>query len=80
MLVYKEKRHPLQGQVDHYRRRPRKVILRAESRTRTGDLLITNELLYQLSYFGVSLTMQKYNKLLILQNFWYYPGFRNAYE
>ena len=25
---------------------------RAESRTRTGDLLITNELLYQLSYFG----------------------------
>ena len=26
--------------------------LRAESRTRTGDLFITNELLYQLSYFG----------------------------
>ena len=25
---------------------------RAESRTRTGDLFITNELLYQLSYFG----------------------------
>lgn len=29
--------------------RPR---LGAESRTRTGDLFITNELLYQLSYFG----------------------------
>ena len=27
--------------------------IRAESRTRTGDLLITNELLYQLSYFGI---------------------------
>ena len=26
--------------------------LRAESRTRTGDLLITNESLYQLSYIG----------------------------
>ena len=25
---------------------------RAESRTRTGDLFITNEVLYQLSYFG----------------------------
>ena len=26
---------------------------RADGRTRTGDLLITNELLYQLSYIGV---------------------------
>ena len=25
----------------------------AEGRTRTGDLLITNQLLYQLSYFGL---------------------------
>ncbi len=25
----------------------------AESRTRTDDLLITNQLLYQLSYFGL---------------------------
>ena len=32
-------------------------ILRAESRTRTGDLLITNELLYQLSYFGSTTTL-----------------------
>ena len=31
---------------------------RAESRTRTGDLFITNELLYQLSYFG-NLTIQE---------------------
>lgn len=29
------------------------LFCRAESRTRTGDLFITNELLYQLSYFGV---------------------------
>ena len=28
------------------------LFCRAESRTRTGDLFITNELLYQLSYFG----------------------------
>jgi hypothetical protein len=27
----------------------------AESRTRTDDLLITNQLLYQLSYFGIPL-------------------------
>ena len=27
----------------------------AESRTRTDDLLITNQLLYQLSYFGLLL-------------------------
>lgn len=30
------------------------LINRAESGTRTRDLLITNELLYQLSYFGLS--------------------------
>ena len=53
--MYKKKRHPLQGRVDHHRRRPCERVRRAESRTRTGDLLITNELLYQLSYFGVSL-------------------------
>ena len=53
--MYKKKRHPLQGRVDHHRRRPCEEVRRAESRTRTGDLLITNELLYQLSYFGVSL-------------------------
>ena len=53
--MYKKKRHPLQGRVDHHRRRPCEGVRRAESRTRTGDLLITNELLYQLSYFGVSL-------------------------
>ncbi len=28
---------------------------RAEDGTRTRDLLITNQLLYQLSYFGISL-------------------------
>lgn len=27
---------------------------RADTRTRTGDLFITNELLYQLSYFGIA--------------------------
>lgn len=31
------------------------VKIRAESGTRTRDLLITNELLYQLSYFGEEL-------------------------
>ena len=29
------------------------LIVRAETGTRTRDLLITNELLYQLSYFGL---------------------------
>ena len=33
--------------------------LRAESGTRTRDLLITNELLYQLSYFGLLLFSEK---------------------
>jgi hypothetical protein len=28
-------------------------VKKAESRTRTGDLLITNQLLYQLSYPGI---------------------------
>ena len=49
------------GAACHFRRiaNPPKMIetrhaapLRAETRTRTGDLFITNELLYQLSHFG----------------------------
>ena len=32
--------------------------IRAESGTRTRDLLITNELLYQLSYFGKQLPFE----------------------
>ena len=35
----------------------------AEERNRTVDLFITNELLYQLSYFG-SLTYKSVNKIL----------------
>jgi len=31
----------------------------AESRTRTDDLLITNQLLYQLSYFGLPLRLYR---------------------
>ena len=31
----------------------------AEGRTRTGDLLITNQLLYQLSYFGLLLRLYR---------------------
>ena len=34
------------------------LFTRAESGTRTRDLLITNELLYQLSYFGDNLFMK----------------------
>jgi hypothetical protein len=33
--------------------------MKAESRTRTGDLLITNQLLYQLSYPGI-MSNEKY--------------------
>ena len=32
----------------------------AESGTRTRDLLITNELLYQLSYFGLIFCFEQY--------------------
>lgn len=38
----------------------------AESGTRTRDLLITNELLYQLSYFGSLLLKSDANLRLIL--------------
>ena len=38
--------------------------LRAESRTRTGDLLITNESLYQLSYIGFADLRCKVNDFL----------------
>lgn len=34
---------------------------RAESGTRTRDLLITNELLYQLSYFGNATVRMPYS-------------------
>ena len=37
--------------------------IRAENGTRTHDLLITNELLYQLSYFGNTLLMQNKHKM-----------------
>jgi hypothetical protein len=33
----------------------------AEGRTRTGDLLITNQLLYQLSYFGLLFRLYRCN-------------------
>ena len=35
----------------------------AESRTRTDDLLITNQLLYQLSYFGLLLRLYRRARL-----------------
>jgi hypothetical protein len=35
-------------------------LLRAENRIRTDDLLITNELLYQLSYLGSSIKDTQY--------------------
>ena len=38
----------------------------ATGQSRTDDLLITNELLYQLSYGGVSIL--KYNNLLLITN------------
>lgn len=49
----------------------------AESRTRTGDLFITNELLYQLSYFGDTLFFLKcdakvVNNILLAKYFAYF--------
>jgi hypothetical protein len=48
--------------------------IRAEDGTRTRDLLITNQLLYQLSYFGKQRTslffgMAKVMEIFIWQNF-----------
>ena len=42
------------------------VKIRAESGTRTRDLLITNELLYQLSYFGKQKFLFCGSKLLLI--------------
>lgn len=39
----------------------------AEDGTRTHDLLVTNELLYQLSYFGIS-CKHNANQLLVLRS------------
>ena len=47
----KKKLHPCKYECNHSI-----SFSRAESGTRTRDLLITNELLYQLSYFGKRLT------------------------
>lgn len=51
--------------------------LRAESGTRTRDLFITNELLYQLSYFGDTLFFLKcdakvVNNILLAKYFAYF--------
>ena len=43
---------------------------RAESRTRTGDLFITNELLYQLSYFGFFKSAAKIVLLFECEKIW----------
>ena len=42
--------------------------VRAETRTRTGDLFITNELLYQLSHFGFLLRLTSNYQLSIKHN------------
>ena len=33
-------------------------MIRADSRIRTDDLIITNDLLYQLSYIGISISLR----------------------
>ena len=52
----------LSANLQHFKELDR----RAESGTRTRDLLITNELLYQLSYFGSLLLKSDANLQLIL--------------
>ena len=45
---------------------PRKLLKNgATERSRTADLLITNQLLYQLSYGGISVGNGVFNKFLI---------------